>query len=149
MEPQLLAMEYSGNKTEEKSSMSFWCFADGKPVPMIVWLHNKSLILADMSPRHQVTTVVLPSPARPHTITAINSTLTVSGVRLRDAGEYLCRVDPANIEKARQDVPEPFVVVVYSGTKGKNGTNILKVYASFSNKVAVSFVCFVLFVFFV
>ncbi len=127
--------------------MSFWCFADGKPVPMIVWLHNKSLILADMSPRHQVTTVVLPSPARPHTITAINSTLTVSGVRLRDAGEYLCRVDPANIEKARQDVPEPFVVVVYSGTKGKNGTNILKVYASFSNKVAVSFVCFALFFF--
>ncbi len=112
-------MDYSGNETEETRSMSFWCFADGEPIPTIVWLHNESLILVDTSTRHQEETERITSSNRGHIPKGINSTLMVKGVRLRDAGEYLCRVDPANIDKGRQDVPDPFVVVVYPGKTAK------------------------------
>ena len=116
VEPHLIDMDYSGNETFEKTSMSFWCLADGEPSPRIIWIHNDSLILVDTSPRHHVDITIVNSTNRPHLPTAYNSSLTVRNLRLRDAGFYLCRVDPSNIDKGRADILEdPFEVVVFPG----------------------------------
>ena len=116
MEPRLIAWNYSDNEAFEKTSMSFWCLADGEPSPRIIWIHNDSLILVDTSPRHQVDITIVNSTDRPHLSTAYNSSLTVGNLRLRDAGSYRCRVDPSNIDKGRADILEdPFEVVVFPG----------------------------------
>ena len=119
VEPELTDMDYSGNTTKEKNTIYFWCVAVGVPPPRIVWLHNESLILLNtpqlLSRRHSVMKTTMPSTDG---LMAVNSTLKVTNVRLSDAGEYLCRVDPANINKGRPDIPEPFEVIVYPGMSG-------------------------------
>ena len=78
----------------------FSCFADGFPLPTIVWLHNNTFVPGF---RRQLSlSNPTPSPELDY-IDAVNSTLRVPGLRLRDAGEYVCRVDPANIDRGRSD----------------------------------------------
>ena len=93
----MLNESYSGNETIEDSLATFTCIADGFPLPRIVWLHNDSLVLP--SSRHIVSTTVIDSTHRSYVTEAQNSTLIVAGVRPRDAGNYLCRVDPINIDR--------------------------------------------------
>ena len=97
VEPILLNESYSGNETVENSTAIFICIADGFPLPNIVWLHNETFILT--SSRRIISTTMVEASFRPHISEALNSTLTVTGVRLRDAGEYFCRVDPSNIDR--------------------------------------------------
>ena len=102
VEPMLLNETYSGNETTEKHSAMFTCVTDGIPLPNIIWLHNGSFIFP--TSRHVISDpITVASTYREHVPTAVRSTLTVSELRLRDSGDYICRVDPFNIDGGRSD----------------------------------------------
>lgn len=101
VEPELLNETYSGNETTENQTTSFTCVADGIPPPNIIWLHNGSFIFA--TSRHVILKETVMSTHRDHIPTAVQSTLTVSRLRLRESGDYTCRVDPFNIDRGRSD----------------------------------------------
>lgn len=83
-----------GNITQEEGdSFSINCTADGLPLPHIVWLLNGTLIDTDLRQRFSIETHINES-SRAHVPYAITSLLTVSNLRLRDSGDYLCRADP-------------------------------------------------------
>lgn len=115
VEPELLNASYSGNETVENQTASFTCVADGYPQPNIIWLHNDSFILENIMPRHEVSLSPVSSTNRAHIPKAISSTLTVSRLRLRDSGEYLCRVDPSNLDRGRSTFSETFDMTVFPG----------------------------------
>ena len=115
VEPELLDTSYGTNETVENDTVSFSCVADGYPLPNIIWLHNNSFIPVAVSPRHAVSVSTVASSNRPHIPEATNSTLTVSRLRLRDTGEYLCRVDPSNRDRGRSDISGPFEMTVSPG----------------------------------
>lgn len=101
MEPVLRNETYSGNRTEENQISMFTCVADGIPAPTIVWLHNGSFI--SQTDRQMIVIETVPSSYRNNVPSAVRSTLTVSRLRSRDSGEYICRVDPFNIDRGRSD----------------------------------------------
>lgn len=115
VEPELLNTSPGTNETVENGTVSFSCEADGYPLPNIIWLHNNSFIPVAVSTRHAVSVSTVPSSNRPHVPEATNSTLTVSRLRLRDTGQYLCRVDPSNRDRGRTDISEPFEMTVFPG----------------------------------
>ena len=115
MEPELLNASYSGNETVENQTATFTCVADGYPQPNIIWLHNDSFILPQLLLRHDVLLSAVSSANRPYIPEAISSVLTVSRLRLRDSGEYLCRVDPSNIDRGKPVFSETFDMTVKPG----------------------------------
>ena len=81
----------------ENEVATFTCAADGYPLPNIVWLHNGTFVATSDTTRRRATlTSPFPSPERDY-LYAYNSTLQVYGLRQRDAGEYRCKVEPANV----------------------------------------------------
>ncbi len=110
-------MNYSGYNNTKNGMMYFWCSGEGVPQPRIVWLHNGLWIPVNSSPRHEVMIVDNITSSEP-LLEAVESTLIVSALRLRDAGTYLCRVDPgyssSNIENPLI-LESPFEVAVYQG----------------------------------
>ena len=110
VEPKLLDTASSN----ENETATFRCEAEGYPRPNIVWLHDNTVILQD-TPRHTVTVSSIPSTDRSYIPEAVSSTLTVSMLRLRDSGRYLCRVDPSNSDRGRPALSEAFDINVISG----------------------------------
>lgn len=120
MEPQLLLNETSsGNDIIfENQIVTFTCVADGFPPPNIVWLHNGTYIFILPPPsRRSLSLDTVNSAYRAHVPTAVNSTLTVSELRLRDIGEYICRVDPFNIDRGSPVFSDVFELQVEPGNR--------------------------------
>lgn len=115
MEPELLDISYSGNETTERQTATFTCVADGYPDPNIVWLHNDTLIITRLNTRREVIVSKVSSTNRPHLPMAVKSTLIVTLLRPRDAGEYLCRVDPRNLDRGRSIISEVLDMTVFPG----------------------------------
>ena len=84
----------------ENEVATFTCVADGYPLPNIVWLHNGSFITTSDTTRHRLNlTRLFPSPGREY-LHAYNSTLQVYNLQQRDAGQYKCKVEPADVALA-------------------------------------------------
>lgn len=86
---------HSTNEIAEHETMMFTCVANGFPTPNIVWLHNFSFVFP--TSRRQITTDTVESTNHDNVPLAVRSTLTVSQLKLRDSGVYMCRVDPSDI----------------------------------------------------
>ena len=81
----------------ESEVANFTCGADGYPLPNIVWLHNGTFVAtSDTTRRRAALTDPFPSPERGY-LHAYISTLLVYNLRQRDAGQYRCKVEPANV----------------------------------------------------
>lgn len=119
MEPVILNETYSGNETVENHTSTFTCVADGFPAPNIVWLLNGFFI--PPSSRHMFMKDTVASSYRDHILTAVRSMLTVSRLRLRDSGEYTCRVDPSNIDRGRSDFSSILDLYVEPGNLLQHG----------------------------
>jgi hypothetical protein len=115
VEPVLLNETYSGNETTENQTATFMCVADGIPLPNIVWLHNGHFIFP--TPRHMILEVPVASTYRQHVPTAIRSVLTVFQLRLRESGDYTCRVDPFDVDRGQSDFSSILDLYVEPGTK--------------------------------
>ena len=118
VEPILLEerVHFTGSLMEGDTA-SFSCAADGYPLPNIVWLHNNTFVTTSEATRRSV--VLTPSVSSPRRgyISAYSSTLQVSGLRLRDAGQYRCRVDPVILDVGTSALSSPFDLTVLSGEK--------------------------------
>ena len=79
---------------DEGQSTSFSCTADGFPPPIIVWLHNGTLVNTNFQRRFSTNVDLVDSNHRSHVPQAAMSTLLVRDLHLRDSGEYICRADP-------------------------------------------------------
>ncbi len=112
VEPDILNATYSGNETTEGQTTTFTCVANGFPPPEIVWLLNTSLIVIVLSPRHSVSVDEVSSSNRDY-IPAVRSKLAVAMVRLRDTGDYTCRV---GLDRGRPDFSDVLDLLVESGT---------------------------------
>ena len=90
VEPQLAdGIESTTFTLKVKQNATLTCSADGKPQPVIAWLHNGSLVSANQ-PDVSITTAAVPGE-RDRALAGTESTLTISNLTLRDAGEYSCR----------------------------------------------------------
>lgn len=116
VEPTLLNETVHFNESlMEGQTAVFSCIADGYPLPSIVWLHNSTFVAAsDATRRRVVLSDPTPSPRRDY-LDAHSSTLQVSGLRLRDAGQYRCRVDTANINSGTSDISPILDLTVLPG----------------------------------
>ena len=111
-EPKLLSDFYSGNETTEGETATFTCEASGFPVPNIVWLHNLSYII--QTSRHWAIPYIAVSIDVNDPI-LVGSTLLVHSLRLRDSGEYMCRVDPYDILGGKSDFSNTMHLQVEAG----------------------------------
>ena len=105
VEPVLLDSTQSVNETSENRTATFSCIAAGYPEPDVVWLRNGSLAyIPGISSRESVminSNITSPLNNRSDITIAVNSTLVVRNLLLKDSGDYSCRVDPAVLDKGR------------------------------------------------
>lgn len=72
-----------------------------------------------------------PTPSFRHDyIDSYNSTLLVPGLRLKDVGQYRCRVDPVVIGRGTPDISTDLDLAVLPGEKGLAHVVILYMRAS-------------------
>ena len=115
VEPILLNATVHFNELREGQSAVFSCEVDGSPLPTIVWLHNNTFVTTSNTTRRRIA-VSDPAPSFRHSsIDAYSSTLQVSGLRLRDAGQYRCRVDPTTVSGGTSILSAPLELTVLPG----------------------------------
>ena len=107
---------------EDGQNVSFWCTADGIPVPSIVWLFqpetsNRIELISDTSDsnnRFVIEKETLPDVFyRRHISDALTSTLTIHSLNELDSGSYTCKAD---IGAGQVDINDfPFTLNVSNG----------------------------------
>ena len=99
----------------EGQTATFTCVADGYPLSTVVWLHNSTFVTTGNATRRRIFLSDPTLSPRHDYINAHSSTLQVSGLRLRDTGQYRCRVDPAIIDKGTSSISPILDLTVLSG----------------------------------
>lgn len=72
------------------NSVNFSCRADGMPLPTIVWLKDRNLIL-DSGVKFQIISNSAAEGLRPNLMESVSSVLTIMDLSPRDSGNYTCR----------------------------------------------------------
>ncbi len=91
----------------EEDNVTFECMASAIPVPKIIWVANNHLVQATLNVRMQQDEEVFRGVyQRPDVPDAIRSRLTVTMLRERDSGDYVCRADIGLGQPAV--LPQPF-----------------------------------------